>query len=261
MHRRPVQSSPTTTTFRVLIVDDNEDIHDDVRMLLQPPSQSGALDELISEVLGEPSEPSAALELPDYEFDHAFQGHAAVEAVQGAIEAGQAFALAFVDIRMPPGWNGVETIRHIWKLDPDIQMVICSAYSDFSWEDIVEELGPSDKLLFLRKPFDPSAVKQMALASTFRWRNALVARDQVQRLERRLAHSQRQLGGRKSAVVHGDQARGSAEPDLSRSLEQLRDALGQLSSTPLNIDQLALLQRANEVCASLERVIAPTTKS
>lgn len=254
-----MQSNLTSTKYRVLIVDDNEDIHDDFRMLLQPPIQGKALDDLVSEVLGEEGEEAPSVELPDYEFDSAFQGRAAVDAVQGAMAAGKAYALAFVDIRMPPGWNGVETIRNIWKIDPDIQMVICSAYSDFSWEDIVEQLGPSDRLLFLRKPFDPSAVKQMALATTSRWHNELKLREQVRRLEARLAHSEQQLAALEQGAGDGPQsASHPAEREALRSCEQLREALEQLSNTPLTVEQMRLLRRADEVCSSLERIIAPS---
>jgi CheY-like chemotaxis protein len=259
----PVQSAPTSAKYRVLIVDDNEDIHDDFRMLLRPPDQGRALDDLVSEILGEEDDDTAAaLELPAYEFDSAFQGRAAVEAVQGAVEAGNAFALAFVDIRMPPGWNGVETIRNIWKLDPDIQVIICSAYSDYSWEQIVEELGPSDKLLFLRKPFDPSAVKQMALATTSRWRNDLLVRDRVRQLEHRLANSEQQLAALGQEVGEGSpDASRPAGRDILASFEQLRVALDRLLSTPLNVEQMRLVGRATEVCASLKRVVSPAAES
>ncbi|MCX4243912.1 response regulator [Paraliomyxa miuraensis] len=215
--------------------------------MLRSSTPSTRLDDLMSDVLGDERGDPRGAALPAYEFDSAFQGRAAVEAVQGAVEAGQSFALAFVDMRMPPGWNGVETIRRIWERDPDIQMIICSAYTDYTWEDIVEQLGPTDKLLFLRKPVDPSAVKQMALATTSRWQTDLKVRDRVQRLEHRLAQCEQQL------VSRGDAP--SSEESMIESLTELRTALSELSATTLTPEQLQLLRRASDMCISLAHVV------
>ena len=77
--------------------------------------------------------------------------------------------MAFVDISMPPGWDGIHTVRHIWQVDPEILIVLCSAYSDYAREDIVRELGRTDRFLILRKPFDNVEVRQFAAALTERW--------------------------------------------------------------------------------------------
>ena len=77
--------------------------------------------------------------------------------------------MAFVDIRMPPGWDGVETVCRIWEVDPEILVVICSAYSDYSWEEMVRKLGRNDRFLILKKPFDNIEVRQCAMALTERW--------------------------------------------------------------------------------------------
>src|SRR5206468_403202 len=76
---------------------------------------------------------------------------------------------AFVDMRMPPGWDGVETIQRIWRIAPDLQMVICTAYSDYSWDEIATTIGQSDNLVILKKPFDPIEVLQLAQALTRKW--------------------------------------------------------------------------------------------
>ncbi len=72
-------------------------------------------------------------------------------------------------MRMPPGWDGLETIEHLWKADPDVQVVVCSAHSDYDWADFFERLGHSDKLLVLKKPFEPIEVLQCASALTRKW--------------------------------------------------------------------------------------------
>ena len=89
--------------------------------------------------------------------------------VEQAVAAGKPYALAFVDMRMPPGWDGVETIEHIWKVDPEIQVVICTAFSDHPWHRIAARLGKSDRLLILRKPFDAVEVEQLASSLTHKW--------------------------------------------------------------------------------------------
>ena len=79
--------------------------------------------------------------------------------VEEAMRSGQPFSMAFVDVRMPPGWNGIETIQHLWKVDPDLKVVICTAYSDYSWREIIEQLGVTDRFLILQKPFDGVEVR------------------------------------------------------------------------------------------------------
>ncbi|MGB0330899.1 MAG: ATP-binding protein, partial [Planctomycetota bacterium] len=81
-------------------------------------------------------------------------------------------AVAFVDVRMPPGIDGVQTIKRLWEIDPNIQCVICSAFSDYSWQQMIDELGHTDKLLILKKPFDPTEICQIASAFTEKWNAA-----------------------------------------------------------------------------------------
>src|ERR1700726_3322418 len=79
-------------------------------------------------------------------------------------------ALAFVDVRMPPGWDGIETTCKIWEKYPDLQVVICTAYSDYSWEEMLKTLGSSDRMVILKKPFDNIEVLQLAISITEKWR-------------------------------------------------------------------------------------------
>jgi CheY-like chemotaxis protein/uncharacterized coiled-coil protein SlyX len=170
-------------TYRVLIVDDNEAIHRDFRSLLESKVESGDLLDLALEVFGEALGTEPTPDLPRYTFDSAYQGPDALETVKKATSTGQSYTLAFVDVRMPPGWDGVETIQRLWEVDPNIQMIICSAYADYSWDQIVQELGVTDKLLLLRKPFDPNSVKQMALAVACRWNRERLHRERIAELE------------------------------------------------------------------------------
>lgn len=155
-------------TFKIIIIDDNKSIHEDFIKILKTESFD-KLDHLSSELFGENAD---ELTLPQFEIDVATQGKEGVEKIRKSLEKGIHYALAFVDIRMPPGWDGIETIKHIWELDKDIQIVICTAYSDYSWEETVSHLGKKDNLLILKKPFDNISVRQLACALTTKWQLA-----------------------------------------------------------------------------------------
>src|SRR5205823_618022 len=97
---------------------------------------------------------------------------------------GAPYAVAFVDVRMPPGWDGIETISRIWKEFPDLQIVICTAYSDYSWDEIAKSVGGNtDKMLVLKKPFDNVEVLQMAHALSKKWQLTQMAREQMEELD------------------------------------------------------------------------------
>ena len=166
---------------RILIIDDNRDIHRDFRKVI-----GGGFDDASSmaaaelAILGETA-PTAAKNA--FEMDSAYQGQEGVARVQQALDEGRPYAMAFVDMRMPPGWDGLETIERLWKVDPDVQVVICSAHSDYDWTDVIARLDHSDKLLVIKKPFEAIEVIQSANALTRKWQNERIVRRQVETLE------------------------------------------------------------------------------
>jgi CheY-like chemotaxis protein len=130
--RSPVVASrKADRNNRILIIDDNEAIHQDYRKILTRRAEDGHLSRAMEGMFDDDPPASAEAELPVYELTHANQGKVGFELVRVAAEAGRPFAMAFVDMRMPPGWNGVETIKHIWQADSEIEIVLCTAYSDF----------------------------------------------------------------------------------------------------------------------------------
>jgi len=175
---------------RLLIVDDNATIHEDFRKIfagIGTPGR-GELDNLLGEIFDDENTTtpdSDAVDIPVFEVDHAQQGDEAVELVRKAAADNAPYAVLFIDVRMPPGMNGIQTIARIWDEFPDIEVVICTAYSDYSWEQIqvLQQFGSSDKLLFLRKPFDVVSVKQMALALARKWTLGSQVRRHVEELE------------------------------------------------------------------------------
>ena len=168
---------------RVLIVDDNESIHLDFRKIIGEDSVRET--QLISAAATLFDEPSthAPTHAPIL-IDSAHQGQEAVARVRQSVEQGRRYAVAFVDIRMPPGWNGVETVQRMWEIDSDLQIVICTAYSDYSWSEIVKALGETDRFLILKKPFDNIEVRQLASALIAKWNLAEKAKCTLQDLEK-----------------------------------------------------------------------------
>jgi len=152
---------------RVLVIDDIHSIHDDFRKILSPlkSTRSGQA-ELLQSLFGDSAAP---FESPQFEVDSAYQGQDGAILVKKAISEGRPYAMAFVDVRMPPGWDGVETTRKLWEIDPDLQIVLCTAYADYSWGDLFEQVGRHDGLLILKKPFDTVEAIQLACALTEKW--------------------------------------------------------------------------------------------
>lgn len=166
---------------RILLIDDNPAIHEDFRKILGEPRKEtmeylGAK----ARLFGTQVAPKPKLQ---FETDSAFQGREGFDMVLQAAQSGRPYALAFIDIRMPPGWDGIETIHKIWKQYPDLQVVVCTAYADYSWEELLEQLGHSDQLVILRKPFDNIEVLQLASALTEKWYLSRQAKHRLEDLE------------------------------------------------------------------------------
>jgi PAS domain S-box-containing protein len=165
---------------RILIVDDNESIHSDFHNILCPDELDQTtvndMEAVLFEESAQPEQPKA------FELDSAFQGKEGLEMVKKALEETRPYSLAFVDVRMPPGWDGIETIARLWEVDPDLQIVVCTAYADYSWEEIRAKVGQPDSLLVLKKPFDNIEVQQLAHALTKKWQLNMQTRAQVAEL-------------------------------------------------------------------------------
>lgn len=169
------------TRDRILVVDDNVAIHDDFRKILgDANAHTAEFEAMAAEIFGGKS--STAND-DSFELDSAFQGQEALELVRAALGENRPYSMAFVDLRMPPGWDGIETIGEIWKIDPQLQIVICSAYSDYSWTEITKRLGKSDNLVILKKPFDNIEVLQLAHALTRKWELARTVGRQIDNLD------------------------------------------------------------------------------
>ena len=175
---------------RILIVDDTASIHEDFAKILSPPSiEDDSLISAENALFGTP----ASVSLQSFVIDSAFQGREALDKVESALANDSPYAMAFIDMRMPPGWDGLETIERLWQVDPKLQVALCTAYSDYSWEDIAERLELGDRLLILKKPFDAIEIRQMASALTAKWQMTEDAALKMSLLEHAVEERTREL--------------------------------------------------------------------
>lgn len=183
---------------RILVVDDNPSIHEDFHKIFRVAPgfelDAGlkALERALFDEEG-PADSTDELRL-EYEIDSAFQGREALEKVRAAESEGRPYAVVFMDVRMPPGWDGVETIQRIWAEYPYVEMVIVTAYSDYSWEEVLGQVGQTDRLLWIKKPFEAVAVKQMAMNLTRKWTLVSLARKYLARIVEEIDHRIAQVG-------------------------------------------------------------------
>jgi len=178
-----MNASNPTVSNRLLVIDDNPAIHGDFRKILTPPKVADESLQAAEKILFGEAEPVAPPAGMVYELDSAFQGQEGLALVEQALAEGRPYALAFVDVRMPPGWDGVETISRIWEKSPDLPVVICTAFSDYSWSEMMARLGHSDNLVILRKPFEPIEVLQLAHSLVHKWQQSRQIQAHIRELD------------------------------------------------------------------------------
>ncbi len=231
---------------RILIVDDNESIHQDFRKILESneTTEENEYKSLEQELFGITNNSTATISGIKYHLDFSFQGQDAYEMVRSAEQQGKPYALIFMDVRMPPGWDGIETISKIWEYFPNIEVVICSAYSDYSWDKIVNKLGSNDRLLFLKKPFDAIEVKQMALALVKKWNLYEKSKHYVDDLEREVSKRTKQLKSMVQELINNRDKlksenfiRKQAELDLASEKENLTITLKSIRDAVITINK------------------------
>ena len=169
---------PDNENNRVLVVDDQKEIHDDFAEMLKPEPLEVSGGELAASFLVEESQPS----LRHFELLHARTGKDALAIVRSGKERDLPVAVAYVDLRMPPGMDGLETIRRLRQVDRDVEIVIMTAYTDMTLTEIVRGMEMLHKVLYIRKPFTREEIQQMTLSLVEKWN-----------IERRLEEKQRQV--------------------------------------------------------------------
>ncbi|VVM53369.1 Sensor histidine kinase RcsC [Pseudomonas fluorescens] len=213
------------TNRRILLIDDTPSIHVDFRKILTPvPVQSVELDEMEATLFGSAVKPSRVV----FELDSAYGGQEGLGKLKSALQATRPYALAFVDMRMPEGWDGAKTIEHLWLEDPRLQVVVCTAYSDYSWDELLDRLQAHDRLLILKKPFDNIEVQQMANTLLTKWDMTERASVQMSHLEHLVDQRTTQFRQASEALQREIDERRQLESQLVQS-EKLA-SLGQLAA-------------------------------
>lgn len=231
---------------RILIVDDNESIHTDFKSILSPDRTAYSnLNNIESSLFDEPAQILPSI---DFQVDCASQGEEGYEKVIEAAKAGRPYALAFVDVRMPPGWDGIQTVERIWAEHHELEVVICTAHSDYTWAQMLEKLGRSDQLLVLKKPFDTIEVLQVAHALTEKWNLANRLREQVTDVERKVAEQTREFQEFARSVLQDLQ-------DPLRDVNSLGEQLRQKFGCDLGDHGLDCLTRINDATRQMTRLI------
>ncbi len=210
---------------RVLIIDDTPAIHQDFRRILSTPEGPTRLRQMGAALFGTLPPLAGGYH---FEVDSAYQGEEGIERVRAAREEGRPYALAFIDIRMPPGLDGVETTARLWQEEPDLQVVLCSAYTDYSWEEVTQRLGISQRLLILRKPFDSIEVRQLAHALAEKWELLHRDRRRMEDLTSAVKARTQELEQANRRLRREVEERLQLEAQLSHS--RRLDALGQLAA-------------------------------
>jgi signal transduction histidine kinase len=196
---------------RILVIDDNRAIHEDFRKILCGEAGETALEEMSAGLFGETP---CTNHFVRFEIESAFQGREGLEMVKNAETAGRPYGVAFIDVRMPPGWDGIETTAKVWEVCPELQVVICTAYTDYGWNGIAGKLGKTDRLLILKKPFDTVEVLQLAETLSQKW-------DLARQAKLRLADLD-------AMVIQRTHELRASHEDLRRS--QKMEAVGQLAA-------------------------------
>ena len=246
---------------RILLIDDTPSIHDDFRKILVPTVESNPLlDEMESALFGD----NAKAQAPVFELHSAYGGEEGLGLLTTAMAEQRPYALAFVDMRMPQGWDGAKTIEELWKIAPDLQVVVCTAYSDYSWEDLLERLHAHDRLLILKKPFDNIEVQQMANTLANKWdmarRASLQTTHLAQLVEQRTQALQLEIDERKhleSQLVQSEKL-ASLGQLAAGVAHEINNPVGFISSNLSTLDgYFNQLQQILEAYQRAEALIAP----
>jgi signal transduction histidine kinase len=210
---------------RILVTDDNPAIHEDFRKIFAVDGGSPSLRAAEAALFGESLQDTERTRLRQgFQLEFASQGQEALAKVQAAQAEGRPYSVAFIDVRMPPGWDGIETAARIWELDPQLQIIICTAYSDYSWGEILAKLGGSDQLVILKKPFDNIEVLQLASTLTKKWHLAAQLRERLHELENAVQERTRALSTSNAQLVQANAELLGANQRANAMAERALDA-------------------------------------
>ncbi|MBU3917997.1 response regulator, partial [bacterium] len=209
---------------RILVADDEEASLDIFREILEPDSMDNQ-NELsdLGELENKPlRKQTLQKSVPEYDLFTCRQSEEVVEAVENSITEKRPFAVAFLDVRMPPGPNGLWAAEQIRALDPAIEIVIVTAYSDVNPDDFGISLQPAHKLLYLKKPFSPQEIQQFARSLSSKWHVEQKLRASKEDLEMQVRSRTLELVDANEALKEDIIKREKTEKDLLTSEKRYR---------------------------------------
>ncbi len=209
---------------RFLVVDDNQAVLESYRHVFAYATsrRTSGLHGDLSEAQSDMAEPDPA----DLDLVLCHQGDEAVEAVRVSIKEDQPFAAAFIDVRMPPGPDGVWTAEQIRDLDPYIHIIMVTAYSDFDPEDIARRVPPAHRLLYIQKPFHAVEIRRFVWALRTKWHAERLSREIQRELQAANERLRRDIAARKRA----EQRLAESEDKYRNLVENIRDVIIQISA-------------------------------
>ena len=169
------------SNHRILVIDDVESVHDVFRRILIGSSIPKVVHDKDAAAFGSGS---VLNKMPIFEIDSAFNGEEGLGLIEKSLLENRPYFMAFVDVRLGSGWDGVQTTCKIWQQYPDLNVVLCTGFTDRPWEDLVKSLGFLDRMMVLIKPFEVTEVKQLAVGLSEKWRLNQQAKLRVDNLER-----------------------------------------------------------------------------
>lgn len=176
-----------TKNVKILIIDDNPAIYSDfIEIFTTRESNNDIQLHTQQKIFGNEHPPPG---LPAFRLVSATKGQEGIEKIQEAIAEEDPYTLVFVDIELSPKGDGIQTAKKIWHLDPTIQIVICTDYSNYTSEETLQKLEQQHNLLILKKPFDSISVRQLSWALIKQWQLLQESQDYTKLLEKQMAET------------------------------------------------------------------------
>jgi EAL domain-containing protein (putative c-di-GMP-specific phosphodiesterase class I)/DNA-binding NarL/FixJ family response regulator len=252
-----MSKEPADVNRRILVIDDNQAIHEDFSKILR--RESSGVAELSAAAAAIFGDVVTEMPIDEFRIDSAFQGEQGHAMVREALAQHRPYAIAFIDVRMPPGWDGIETAARICQVDPNVQIVICTAYSDYSWKEMTAKLGRSDRFIILKKPFDNIEVLQLADALTRKWQRASDGCRRLATLQQLIRDRTNDLNGSKPLCAVDDGQLALAAQAVStqdgRELILEDDLRRALEAGELSVHYQPLVEVGTRRVASLEALV------
>jgi PAS domain S-box-containing protein len=223
-----------THLYRTLVIDDDPCVHNVFTNMLSQEFVPSARPQPAGVAL--PAEAVPEAQFPRFEVDCAFGGEQGLEYVRKALAQNRPYAMAFVDLRMQSGWDGIETISHLWREFPDLQIIICTGHSDFTWHDIIKRFGHTDRLLMLKKPFNVMDLRQLAYALAEKWNLFNQAKSHLEHLQKLVAERTAKLQESNQSLEQKIAQYKKAQEDLRRQRDY-NDAI--IKGTPAMVAGIA----------------------